>query len=77
MGPVIRRCPRRGSAKVRTGKETGDERDERTEWRKKRYIIPRLVSHGDVGEKTLRGGADNTDVPIGTPVDGNIGNAAS
>ena len=44
---------------------------------KKGYIAPQLVRHGDVDEITKKGGADFVDMPIGTPVDGDISNVVS
>ena len=45
--------------------------------RKKPYNRPQLVDHGDIDEVTQKGGHNSTDVPMGTPVDGDIGNVAS
>jgi len=44
---------------------------------KKCYASPRLVSHGDVDKITEQGGHSVTDVPQGTPVDGDITNVAT
>ena len=44
---------------------------------KKKYVVPELTDHGDIGEVTQKGGSTTTDVPMGTPVDGDIGNVAS
>ena len=44
---------------------------------KKRYSAPELTCHGDIDEVTQKGGETTTDVPIGTPVDGDISNVAS
>ena len=44
---------------------------------KKKYSAPELTCHGDIDEVTQKGGSTTTDVPIGTPVDGDIGNVAS
>ena len=44
---------------------------------KKRYTKPLLLSHGDVDSVTQRGGESFVDMPIGTPVDGDIANVAS
>ena len=44
---------------------------------KKPYNRPQLVDHGDIDEVTQKTGHSVTDVPIGTPVDGDIGNVAS
>ena len=44
---------------------------------KKRYASPRLVSHGDVDKITQQGGHSFTDVPQGTPVNGDISNVAT
>ena len=44
---------------------------------KKKYSVPELTCHGDIDEVTQKGGSTVTDVPEGTPVDGDIGNVAS
>ena len=44
---------------------------------KRAYIAPRLTNHGDIDEVTQKGGSTTTDVPQGTPVDGDITNVAS
>ena len=44
---------------------------------KKCYNRPRMDRHGYVDEVTRKGGMDVTDVPQGTPVDGDITNVAS
>ena len=44
---------------------------------KKRYSKPQLIRHGDVEEITRSGGFDFVDVPMGTPVDGDISNVVS
>ena len=43
---------------------------------KKPYNRPQLIDHGDIDEVTQKTGHSLTDVPIGTPVDGDIGNVA-
>ena len=45
--------------------------------RRKVYARPRLINHGDVNEITRQGGHSRTDVPQGTPTDGDITNVAS
>lgn len=44
---------------------------------KKPYTTPQLIVHGRVEELTQQGGASSVDMPIGTPVNGNISNVAS
>jgi hypothetical protein len=44
---------------------------------KKRYTTPQLSAYGKLEEITQQGGYTSTDVPAGTPVNGNIGNVAS
>ena len=41
---------------------------------KEQYEKPSLAIHGNVEELTQSGGGDRTDVPIGTPVGGNVDN---
>jgi len=41
---------------------------------KKTYEEPKLEAHGSVEELTQSGGGNFTDVPSGTPVNGNINN---
>ena len=41
------------------------------------YSKPQLNRHGDVDEITKKSGFDFVDMPIGTPVDGDVTNVAS
>ena len=41
---------------------------------KKTYVAPELITNGTVEELTLAGGGNFTDVPVGTPVNGNVNN---
>jgi hypothetical protein len=41
---------------------------------KKSYEAPKLEVHGTVTELTQSGGGNQTDVPVGTPVNGNVNN---
>ena len=43
-------------------------------YKKETYEAPELVSHGNVEDLTLAGGGTLVDVPIGTPVNGNVNN---
>ena len=44
---------------------------------KKGYSSPELTKSGNIDEVTQKGGSTTTDVPQGTPVDGDISNVAS
>lgn len=61
----------------RTGQKESTMAEIKDRSSKKKYNAPELTSHGDIDEVTQKGGETTTDVPIGTPVDGDISNVAS